>query len=334
LINEVEKMSINPGFSIGPIYIHFYGILIMLGVLAAAWLSLIESKRKGEDPEIVWDCVAWLLVGGILGARIWHILTPPASMNITTLYYLTHPLDAIAIWKGGLGIPGAVIGGVLALYLYTRSRKISLAMWVDIIAPGLALAQAIGRWGNFVNQELYGSTTTLPWGISIDTNHLVDPYLSMWNANPSSTNSVLSLRYHPLFLYESLYNLANMFLLLWLSRQYDSRLKKGDVFLIYLITYPVGRFFLEFLRLDPSRVAGLNINQTLMAVVAIAAAAALIIRHRGGGGELAFADVEGEEALEVSEESASTESTVSSVSDPATDNGEPGEASANVNGGK
>jgi phosphatidylglycerol---prolipoprotein diacylglyceryl transferase len=257
------------GFQLGPIYIHFYGILIMLGVLGAVWLSTREAARLDQDPEIVWDVVAWVLISGIIGARIWHILTPPPSMvaqGITTMYYLTHPLDALAIWKGGLGIPGAVMGGVLALFIYMRSRKLSFGTWLDIVAPGLALAQAIGRWGNFVNQELYGAPTNLPWAIYIDPAHRVPGYEQF-------------AYYHPLFLYESLFNLANMGFLLWLGRRYKSSLKPGDLFISYLVTYPLARFLLEFLRLDSSQVAGINANQTLMAVIVVLASAALIWRH-------------------------------------------------------
>lgn len=258
------------GFYIGPLFIHFYGILIMLGALAAAWLSTVEAKRRGQDPEVVWDALAWVLIAGIIGARIWHILTPPPSMvamGITTQYYLTHPLDAIAIWNGGLGIPGAVMGGALAFYLYARRHKLSFATWTDIIAPGLALAQAIGRWGNFFNQELYGAPTNLPWAIYIDPAHRL----------PSFENIAY---YHPLFLYESLWNLANMALLLWMGRRFKDRLLPGDLFLSYLVVYPVGRFLLEFLRLDASRVAGINANQTLMAVIFVLAGIALFLRHR------------------------------------------------------
>jgi len=258
------------GFFIGPLHIRFYGIIIMLGALAAAWLSRVEAKRKGENPELVWDMLVWLLIGGIIGARVWHILTPPASMvaqGITTSYYLTHPLDAINTTKGGLGIPGAVIGGALALLWYTRRKHMSFARWADIIAPGLALAQAIGRWGNFINQEVYGAPTSLPWAIFIDPAHRLPGYQDQAN-------------YHPLFLYESLYNLANMGFLLWVSRRFSDRLKDGDVFLIYLITYPVFRFFMEFLRLDPSPLGGIDVNQLVMAVVAIIAASLLFLRHR------------------------------------------------------
>lgn len=260
------------GFQLGPLFIRYYGIIIMLGVLAAAWLSEREARRRDVNGELVWDGLVWVLIGGIVGARIWHILTPPESMTsvgITTKFYLTHPLDALAIWHGGLGIPGAVVGGLLALYLFARRNKLDFAVWVDIVAPALALGQAIGRWGNFVNQELYGAPTDLPWAIYIDPQHRLPNYQDV-------------AYYHPLFLYESLWNLANMAFLLWLGHRHQDRLRSGDLFLVYLVVYPIGRFFLEFLRLNPSEVAGININQTLMLVVALLSAGALIWRHRRG----------------------------------------------------
>lgn len=256
------------GFQIGPLTIRYYGIILMLGAVAGSWLATCEARRREENPNIIWDSLTWILIGGILGARLWHILTPPPSMveqGITTNYYFTHPLDAIAIWRGGLGIPGAVIGGVLALYLFSRKQGLHFSTWLDIGAPGLALGQAIGRWGNFVNQELYGLPTDLPWAINIDP-----PYRLPEFADHAT--------YHPLFLYESLWNLANAFLLLWIGKQFGDKLKPGSTFQIYLIVYPMGRFLLEFLRLDSAQVAGLNINQTLMLVVAIGAGLLLYIR--------------------------------------------------------
>jgi phosphatidylglycerol:prolipoprotein diacylglycerol transferase len=211
----------------------------------------------------------WLLIAGIIGARIWHILTPPASMvemGITTQYYLTHPLDAINIRAGGLGIPGAVMGGALALWLYTRKKKLSFASWVDIIAPGLALAQAVGRWGNFINQELYGAPTDLPWAIFIEPSRRLAEYMNV-------------AYYHPMFLYESLWNLMNMTVLLVLGRKLKEKLFRGDIFLIYLVIYPSGRFLLEFIRLDPSNVGGINANQTIMAIIAIASLITLILKR-------------------------------------------------------
>jgi len=192
------------GFQIGPLYIRFYGIILMLGALAAAWLASKEAQRRGQDSEIVWDGLIWVLIGGILGARIWHLLTPPQSMveqGITTAWYLSHPLDALAIWRGGLGIPGAVIGGAIALFIYCKKHKTDFLMWADIVAPGLALAQAIGRWGNFINQELYGAPTNLPWAVHIDPQYRLPGFQEQGT-------------YHPLFLYESLWNLGNMAVLL------------------------------------------------------------------------------------------------------------------------
>jgi phosphatidylglycerol:prolipoprotein diacylglycerol transferase len=258
------------GIDLGFITIRYYGIILMLGALAGAWLAGREAKRHGENPEMVWDGLIWVLIGGILGARIWHILTPPPSMveqGLTTAYYLTHPLDALAIWKGGLGIPGAVIGGGIAIYWFTKRRKMDFLLWTDIAAPGLALGQAIGRWGNFVNQELYGSPTDLPWAIFIEPRYRLPGFYDQET-------------YHPIFLYESLWSLGTVALLLWLARRFEDRLKPGDIFLVYLISYPVGRFLLEFLRLDSAVVAGLNANQTLMAIVALIAAGLLFWRHR------------------------------------------------------
>ena len=257
------------GFFIGPLEVRFYGIILMLGAVGGAWLASREAKRRGHNPEIVWDLLTYLLVGGVIGARIWHILTPPPSSGITASWYLTHPLDALAVWKGGLGIPGAIIGGMIALYFYTLKHKLNFAEWADIAAPSLALCQAIGRWGNFVNQELYGAPTNLPWKLHIDPERRLAGYLDVEY-------------YHPLFLYESLWNIGNMVLLLWLSRRFGDRLKNGDLFLVYLVVYPIGRFLLDFLRLDASLVGGININQTVMAIVAVLAASALLWRHRRG----------------------------------------------------
>jgi len=261
------------GFHLGSLlFIRYYGIILMLGAIAAALLIERLARRRNYDPELVWDGLIWVLIGGIIGARIWHILTPPQSMvdqGITTLFYLTHPLDALAIWWGGLGIPGAIIGGALALLWFCRRRKLNFLIWVDLAAPGVALGQAIGRWGNFINQELYGAPTTLPWAVYIPPGPT--PRL------PGYENIAL---YHPLFLYEALWNVFNMGLLLWLGRRFPDRLKPGDLFLTYLILYPTGRFFLEFLRLDYNKIAGLNTNQTIMAIVVVVAVALLIWRHR------------------------------------------------------
>jgi phosphatidylglycerol:prolipoprotein diacylglycerol transferase len=257
------------GFQLGPLFIRFYGIILMLGAVAAAFVAEREVRRRGMKGDLVWDALIWLLIGGIIGARLWHVFTPPPSMverGITVQFYLTHPLDILTTWNGGLGLPGAVIGGLLALFLFCRRRKLDFLVWVDIAAPALALGQAIGRWGNYVNQELYGAPTNLPWKI----------FIAPQNRLPGLETVAY---YHPLFLYESLWNFANFLLLMWLSRKHSARLFPGDIFLVYLIVYPFGRFMLEFLRLDPAMVGGININQTIMLVVGILATATLIWRH-------------------------------------------------------
>lgn len=258
------------GFHIGSIFIHYYGIILMLGVLAGGWLAAREAKRREHASEIVWDLLIWLIIGGVVGARLWHVFTPSPSAiaeGRTTMFYLTHPFDLINLRNGGLGIPGAVIGGAMALFFYARKHALNFAEWTDIAAPALALGQAIGRWGNFVNQELYGAPTNLPWKIFIEPLHRLSGF-------------EVQEYYHPLFLYESLWNLANMALLLWLIRRFSARLKHGDIFLVYLIVYPIGRFLLDFLRLDAAMLGGLNANQTAMAVVAVLSAFALFWRHR------------------------------------------------------
>jgi phosphatidylglycerol:prolipoprotein diacylglycerol transferase len=258
------------GFSIGPLYVRFYGIILMLGAFAGGWLGAREAKRRGHDPEIVWDLLIYLIVGGIVGARLWHIFTPSPSaveQGLTTAFYLSHPLDALAVWKGGLGIPGAVIGGAVVLLIYARRHGLDFAEWVDIASPCLALGQGIGRWGNYFNQELYGAPTDLPWKLFIDPAHRLGGFENIEY-------------YHPLFAYESLLSFLNMFFLMWIARRFADRLKPGDVFLVYLISYPLVRFTLDFMRLDASQVAGVNANQTFMAIIAILSAAALWWRHR------------------------------------------------------
>ncbi len=260
------------GVQIGFLFFSFYGLLIALGALAGSFLSKKEAERRGHSQDILWDLLVWLIVVGIIGARLWHVFTPSPSAiadGLTTEYYLTHPLAMIDTRNGGLGIPGAVIGGLIALYVFTRKRKLSFLEWADIAAPGLALGQAIGRWGNFINQELYGAPTSLPWKIYIDPAHRLAGFADQ-------------AYYHPLFLYESLWNLGNMFILLWVGRRFAEKIKDGDLLLLYLIIYPIGRFLLDFLRLDASRIAGVNANQSFMAVVAVLALLLLFWRHRKG----------------------------------------------------
>ncbi len=287
-----------PGIDLGLFSITYYGIILMLGALAAAFLAERVARQRGLKSEFVWDALIWVLIGGIVGARLWHIVFPPPSSLVLdpNTNQLVNPyfaggqiriLDMINTRAGGVGIPGAILGGALALYLYTRRAKTNFGTWADVAAPAVALGQAIGRWGNFVNQELYGAPTNLPWAIYIDPAHRLPEYASYE-------------RYHPLFLYESLWNLANMGLLLWLMRRYPNRLKQGDAFLVYLVVYPIGRFLLEFLRLDAAQIAGINANQTISLIVALVSGFLLFWRHRRDAAETLAA---GGEAQDTGDES-------------------------------
>ncbi len=251
-------------------FLRYYGMLLMLGALAAAAVTSRLLKIDRADSEIAWDGLIWVLVFGVVGARLYHVFTPSLSLQeqgITTAWYLTHPLDLINTTRGGLAMPGAIMGGVFGLYLFARRRKLPLGKLMDAAAPGVALAQAIGRWGNYVNQELYGPPTDLPWGIRIDPANRLPGY------EPFE-------RFHPLFLYESVWNLVNFIFLLWLWRNYRDRLVSCDIVIAYLVSYPLGRFLLEYLRLDYVPAFGINFNQAVMLVVAIAAAVALYLRNR------------------------------------------------------
>ena len=263
------------GFQLGPFTIHYYGLVILVGITAALFLTAREAKKQGKTLDFLLDALPWLFIGGVLGARIWHIFTPPESMiarGITTRYYLTHVLEALAIWKGGVGIIGAVLGGSLVLWVYGQRRGESASTWLDILAPGIALAQAFGRWGNFINQEVYGLPSTLPWAIFIDSQHRLPGYSQITT-------------YHPLFLYESLWSLLNMAFLLWIREKMGERLKSGSLFLIYLLVYGLGRVGLEFLRLDVSSWRGVNLNQIAMSLVVISASVLLYNRQRRSSGD-------------------------------------------------
>jgi phosphatidylglycerol---prolipoprotein diacylglyceryl transferase len=258
------------GIHLGPFYLHFYGVILLCGALAGAYLASRETQRRGIDPNHVWDALMWVLISGIIGARLYHVFTPPPSMiaaGLTTAAYFADPIKILEVWNGGLGIPGGIGGGLLGLWLYTRRAKLDFLTWTDIVAPGLALGQAIGRWGNFVNQELYGKPTNLPWGIYIEPAHRVPGYAQFD-------------RFHPTFLYESLLDGLVCLTLLWAARRFGQQLKPGSVFLLYLVLYPVVRFCMELLRLDSSGLGDININQTLAMIVALTSAAVLFLRQR------------------------------------------------------
>jgi phosphatidylglycerol:prolipoprotein diacylglycerol transferase len=252
---------------IGPLAIHWYGFLIVLGAAAGGLVAGRLARARGDDPAHVWNMLAVALVLGIIGARLYHVFSTPAA-GVGWWYYRQHPEAIFAFWRGGLrgfGIYGGIAGGILGIWLYTRWAKLPFLRWLDYAAPGVLLAQAIGRWGNFFNQELYGPPTNLPWGVYIDPAHRL-PGLETYE------------RFHPVFLYESLANFAAFLLLLWWSRRGGRR--DGDVFLAYFILYPFIRFWLEFLRPDAWKVAGVATAQWISLACMVGAGITLWLRHR------------------------------------------------------
>ncbi len=254
----------NPiAFQIGPLAIRWYGILIVGGIVAAAYLATWLARMWGEDPQFVWDALTWCVILGVVGARLYHILTPTPSMGVDQWYYFRHPAKIFATWEGGLGIYGAVAGGVLGLYITARRAKKNMLRWMDIITPGVILAQAIGRWGNWINQELYGKPTNLPWAIFIDPMYRLPGYAEFE-------------RFHPTFLYESLWNVATCAALVYLTWRFRHKLATGIISALYFISYSTIRFLLEFIRLDSPAVGTLAVAQ-IVALVVIAASIGFIV---------------------------------------------------------
>lgn len=245
------------------------GILIALGIACGALLSAYHAKKFNHDPEIIYYLFLPLTIWGLIGARFWHIFTPPLSsvqLGLTTQHYLSHPLDVAAVWLGGFGLPGAILGSGIALFVFCLRYEQPFWQLADILAPGLALAQAIGRLTNYFNQELYGLPTNLPWAISIEPAYRLISY------------EVIEF-YHPLFAYEIIFNFINLLLLLWVANKFLTTLKAGSLFLIYLAFYSIARFSLEFLRLDVALVNGVNINQVFFILLFLISCTLLFLRR-------------------------------------------------------
>lgn len=244
-------------FYLGTLAIHWYGILIALAVIAAVGIAIIEAKRRGQHAEQVFNLALVVIPFGVIGARLYHVIDE-------WQFYSQNP--ALIIGGRGLGIFGAVIGGAIGLIIYTKLRKLGTLRWLDITAPGVLLAQAIGRWGNFFNQELYGYPTDLLWGIYIDPVHRLPGYESFSH-------------FHPLFLYEFLWNLVGFSILMILGRKLQNRIIDGDIFFLYVIYYSVGRFFLEGLKIDVWTIAGIPTTRWICGIAIIASIAVIVYRR-------------------------------------------------------
>ncbi len=252
--------------------IHWYGVLIVSGVLLGALYAALRASRNGDDPEHVWNALTLAIVLGIIGARLYHVFSEPEGGMVGWSYYREHPVEILYIWQGGLGIYGAIAGGLLGVVLYAWRAGLRPLKWLNYGAPGLALGQAVGRWGNFINQELYGPPTDLPWGLKIDPEHRILPYSDL-EAYPPDT------LFHPTFLYESLWCLLLFGALAFAAHRLKDRLREGDVLLGYLIGYPLGRFFLEYLRPDAWMIGPIAAAQLFALICIVGAGAILIVRH-------------------------------------------------------
>ncbi len=260
-------------FRIGPLAIYWYGILMVLAILAGGYIASLEAKRRGENPDHVWNGLLLVVLFGLIGARLYHVFSNPQGTGVGWEYYRRHPVEILMIRQGGLAIYGAVAGGVFALWLYARVKGLDFLTWADFGAPGVFLGQAIGRWGNFFNQELYGYDTTVPWGIPIEQRYRLPQFADL----PETA------RFHPTFLYESLWCFACFLILIFLGRRYEGRLRDGDLFLIWGILYPLGRCFTEMQRPDAWLVEGVPMAQLLSVVAILICGGVLIYRHRFAG---------------------------------------------------
>jgi len=257
-------------FNIGSLVIslRWYGVLVMTGVMIAAWIASNELKRRGENPDHVWDSLIWLIPAGLLGSRLWYVAN--ATMG-GSKYYLENPVQILNTLQGGLHFYGGLLFGAIALILYARKYKLDLWMFLDAVAPTVLIGQAIARPANFINQELYGPPTTLPWGIRIDAAHRITPW------NDLARFPIDSIRFHPTFAYEILWNLFAAQALLLLARKYEERLRPGAIFFGWLLLSGVGRIIIEFWRPDQPRIPGTEISYTTLVAAIMALVGGLFV---------------------------------------------------------
>jgi prolipoprotein diacylglyceryl transferase len=251
---------------IGPLSLHLYGLMLALGVLAAYKIAEYRYAKQGRDPEDISRVAVVTVVCGVIGARVYHLFTG-----------YDWDRDGIAgafkIWEGGLSIWGAVAGGAIGLILVARRLHLDVFAVLDAVGPAVVVAQAIGRWGNWFNQELFGRPTSLPWGLEVDPSHRPAEYVN-------------EETFHPTFLYESLWCLFVFGAIVWAERRF--RFRKGQSFAMYVALYTFGRVFFEWLRVDPaSELFGVRFNLLLSAALSVVATVWFVVLGRRPESELA-----------------------------------------------
>jgi prolipoprotein diacylglyceryl transferase len=252
----------NAVWQLGPVPIRAYALCILAGILVGIWVGNRRWIARGGAPGVVGDIAVWAVPFGIVGARLYHVATDWES------YFGpgADPVDALKIWQGGLGVWGAIAMGTLGGWIGAKRRGIPLPPLADALAPGIVLAQAIGRFGNWFNQELFGRPTDLPWGLEIDPEFRPDRYADVET-------------FHPTFLYEALWCVAVALILVWADRRF--RMGHGRVFALYVALYTLGRSYIETLRVDPAReVLGLRLNVWTSVVLFAGAVIYIVVSAR------------------------------------------------------
>ena len=253
------------------IALRWYGVLVMLGVIVAAWIAEREYSRRGENGEHIWNSLIWALPVGVLGARLWYVANVTLGGNP---YYMDNPGQILNIPQGGLHFFGGLLFGAIAMIFYIRRNNLDPWLLLDIAAPVTMIGQAIARPANFINQELYGQPTRLPWGIPIESSHGIPPYSDM-SLYPENT------RFHPAFAYEMIWNFLAAGLHLWASRGFPEKFKPRAMFSWWLVLAGVGRVIIEFFRPDQPRIPGTDISYSTLfaALMAVAGIILLLVRY-------------------------------------------------------
>jgi prolipoprotein diacylglyceryl transferase len=251
------------GFHLGPLFVHAYGLCYVVAVLAAVWITARRWEARGGDGELVQEVAMWGFPAGLIGGRLYFVVTSWDQVP-------DHWWGPLAIWQGGLGIWGGIAGGTLGGIWALRRHGVDVPAFMDAVAPGLLVAQSIGRIGNWFNQELFGGPTTLPWGLRIDREH-----------RPAGDEDVAT--FHPVFLYEIVWNLLLAGALVWLGRRREIR--PPGLFALYVAGYSLGRIGLELLRVDPAhRILGMRLNFWVACALFVAGVVWFWRSQRGPGG--------------------------------------------------
>lgn len=297
-------------FSIGPVTIHIYALCILMGIVLAVWITTTRWKKLGGNFDQVLDITLVSVPAGIIGARLYHIITTPERFFGPDGDWA----EMFRIWNGGLGIWGGVLFGALAAWAWCRHKHYPMALLADAIAPGLLAAQAVGRLGNWFNQELYGAPTTLPWGLKLNMEGTAIGHSEQCYDGATCPSGTL---FHPTFLYEMIWNLIGAAIIVYIGSKAMKKLKAGSLFAVYIMWYTLGRTWIESLRIDYAHeFLGVRINVWVsMAVFVLGAVSFIVVQQMGKDTDLLAEKLrtvtEIEQRLENGESEDSSDSVVS-----------------------